>query len=222
MNHEIMQIDFKVLRFPPKLRGLKDRYLKSQVTIGDLEKLLELSKRAVEMCEINNSDADLEALTAYIIIIYGRCFNSKFNLPPPQRGLRDELPEGAKEDTLTEAEFHQLLLNYRNGHIAHADDFLKKYEVGGCITGDGQIGIVPLIAARVPIEDRNFYIGVHKVVSKWLTNSQERQKKFFNEIVAYIESGTIIVTDEPLKITPIPSNESPRTMWNLPERNSKK
>lgn len=216
----IKEIDFRVLKFPRNLKGLRDRYLKGQVTINDLEKLMELSTRAIGMCDDHSpaNKHNLEAVTAYIIVIYGRCFNSKFNLPPPLRGIQDNLPEGAKEEELSASEFHQLLINYRNGHIAHADDFLKKYEVGGCLTHEGQIGVVPLIASRVPLEEKSFYTSIQKISSKLLINSQKRQTKFFNEIVEHIKSGNVTITKEPLAIIPIPSDQTTRNIWNLPER----
>lgn len=185
----------------------------------DLTKVIELSRQAAAAAEVPNVNPySLEPLTIQLIVIYARCFNSKFNMSPPLTGVSDVLPQDSDENTITEKEMHTILLSYRDKHVAHSDDFLKAYDVGGLRLNDGTIGIVPLVATRICAEDKHFYQSVGILSKKLLENCKSRQARTLKRIVELVQTGECKITDEGMMITPLPENKSSRELWQLPPR----
>lgn len=148
------------------------------------------------------------------VIGYTRCFNSKFSRPLDHSIFDNTLPGGQSPSPqdMTERMFHNLIMNYRDKHIAHSDDFLKAGTVGGCRQGDSY-GVAPVLAGRVPHEDRAFYEGLHRLVIKAHRVASERLNDLNTRLLQHLQEGTARLTDQPSQVTPIPLEVDPLTMW---------
>ncbi len=160
-------------------------------------------------------------MTVCAIVSYSRCFNSSFSytLSPDffdNTTLSSRATESAEEKEITERMFHNLVMNYRNKHIAHSDDFLKSGTVGACRFGNA-FAIAPLIASRIPQEDVSFYNSLGRLTSKALGNVEARLKSAQEKLLSLLQSGQAKISNRESKLVPIPLEVGALEMWGLTE-----
>ena len=162
----------------------------------------------------------IQSMTVCAVISYTRCFNSSYSFPLSpdiyDNSISGPAPVNTNETQITEKQFHFLIMNYRNKHIAHSDDFLKSGAVGGGIIG-GEYVVAPLIASRVPFEDSNFYNSMGRLNSKALVQVGNKLKQAQDKILEFLKSGRATITTKEATLTPIPLEVDTLKMWGLSE-----
>lgn len=220
----INQLSFYEIKGNAHVEKIKKQILRLMVTKGDLEITDRILGEILSLIgqEPKVSETIMQSLTAYAIVSYTRCFNSSYSFPLSPNFYDDSTisqdtnTTRSDEKEISEKMFHFLLMNYRNKHIAHSDDFLKSGVVGGCKVGN-DFGVAPLIASRVPIEDIVFYNSMGRLNHKALVYIEEKLKLTQNILLELLKAGTAMITNEEAKLIPIPLEVDALKMWGLKE-----
>lgn len=205
-----------------QVEKIKKQILRLMITKSDLETTDQVLHSIVNLIDTNTPDISraIQSMTVHAIISYTRCFNSAYSFPLNHDIYNDtfeqKTPPRVGEQEVSERMFHSLIMNYRNKHIAHSDDFLKSGEVGGAQTEHG-FGIAPFIASRVPHEGRDFYCSLGRLTQKASAKIQERLNEAQQKLLTMLQNGTARITDEPANVTPIPLEVNVLNMWGLTE-----
>lgn len=200
------------------IESIKKQLLRSQCTHADLNEALSvvLLLKTILQNQTENSQI-IPSLTVHAIVSYSRCFNSSYSFPLDPNIFDDKIEgDPGRDGAISERRFHYLIMNYRNKHIAHSDDFLKAGDVGGAFI-NSEFGIAPLLARRVPHEDLNFYNCLERLCRKALLKLEDRIHKTSNKLIECLKSGDAQLTTEELQVVPIPLNINAKEMWGLNE-----
>jgi hypothetical protein len=206
-----------------QVEKIKKQILRLFITKQDLEAtthtLAEIIKLLRQPTQV--SPVVIQSMTVCAIISYSRCFNSSFSytLSPnffDNTTLTNRATESADEKEITERMFHNLVMNYRNKHIAHSDDFLKSGTVGARRLGN-DFAIATLIASRVPQEDISFYNSLSRLTSKALGHVEARLKSAQEKLLSRLQSGQAKISNRESKLVPIPLEVDALEMWGLKE-----
>lgn len=206
-----------------QVEEIKKQILRLLITKQDLEAttntLVEIIRLLRQPTPV--SAVVIQSMTVCAIVSYSRCFNSSFSytLSPDffdNTNLTNGVTESANEKEITERMFHNLVMNYRNKHIAHSDDFLKSGTVGACRLGN-DYGIAPFIASRVPHEDISFYNSLGRLTSKALGQVEARLKSAQEKLLSLLQNGQAKISNRESKLVPLPLEVDTLEMWGLTE-----
>ncbi len=212
---------FCIIAGDEKVLKLIERIWRIQLNIESLKRVFVALKRVWDEFQKQEDQRDslfLEALTFYSVVEYTKCFNSDFSDKLDSNVFSDALPDNASPSDLSEREFHNLVMNYRNMHLAHAGRLLKVSETGGIKLANGDFGIGAIVATRSYREEFYFYSGLNALAVKALSEAQRRALAAQQKLMDLIRNGEAKITDEILNIIPIPESLTPREMWGLPPR----
>lgn len=202
---------------PAQVEQIKLQILRAHITNQDLAYCLRTIEYLIQTLRRPTDNVVIESLTANAVISYTRCFNSEFSFSLSADIYENVLPSGSSSDQVTERQFHNLIMNYRNKHIAHSDDFLKAMIVGG-VNLNGEYGVGPITAIRVLHEDENFYTSIGRLAQKAIQVVATRSNGLQQKLIELLQAGTATLTTEDATITPIPLGISPQELWGLSER----
>lgn len=205
-----------------QVEKIKKQILRLMVTQQDLgmtdsvlKEILNLLNQGTQINQVI-----IQSMTVCAIISYTRCFNSSYSFPLSpdiyDSSISDLAHENTNETQISEKQFHFLIMNYRNKHIAHSDDFLKSGIVGGGIIG-GEYAVAPLIASRVPFEDKNFYNSMGRLNSKALAQVGNKLQQAQEKLIEFLKSGKATITTNQATLTPLPLKVDALKMWGLNE-----
>lgn len=200
---------------------IKKRMWRIQLNLATLEKVqktiarinLELSKP-----EGQRDYEIIEAFTCYAVIEYTKCFNSDISDKLNDSIFSDFLPPEASPNDLSEREFHNLIMNYRNQHLAHSGKLLKVADAGGIKLPNGNFVVSAVVATRSYQEESAFYNGLNALTSKAHLESNRRLSDASKKLIEKINEGEASITNEPIQLVPISDQITPREMWDLPQR----
>lgn len=206
-----------------KIEKIKERIWRIHLNVGSLERTLHTLKRIWDEFQKPADQQDgmmLEALTFYAVVEYTKCFNSELSDKLDPVIFSDQLPQNPDPAQLSEREFHNLIMNYRNMHLVHSDRLLKVADTGGIKLVNSDFAVGPLTATRSYREDIHFYGALNALVTKALGETSKRIQVAQQKLIDAIKSGEAIITDEPIQLIPISDQATPREMWGLPPRTS--
>ncbi len=206
-----------------KIEKIKERIWRIHLNVGSLERTLHTLKRIWDEFQKPADQQDgmiLEALTFYAVVEYTKCFNSELSDKLDPVIFSDQLPQNPDPAQLSEREFHNLIMNYRNMHLVHSDRLLKVADTGGIKLVNSDFAVGPLTATRSYREDTHFYGALNALVTKALGETSKRIQVAQQKLIDAIKSGEAIITDEPIQLIPISDQATPREMWGLPPRTS--
>lgn len=198
-----------------RVEKIKEQILRASITLQDLS----YSVRTINyLCRhLNNADdIVIESLTANAVVAYTRCFNSEFSYSLSADIFENSLPAETSAGQISERQFHYLIMNYRNKHIAHSDNFLKAMTVGGALI-NGQYAVGPITAVRVLKEEMDFYHSLSRLAAKAQEVVSDRLSNLQNKLTELLQTGEATLSSESASITPIPLGVSPQELWGLSE-----
>lgn len=200
-----------------QIQTIKRKIVALVATTTDLEQALSFVNFIIK----NYNDLKMEknhillaALTSNAIVAYARCFISGFSHTLDHSLFNDTLTENSTSDQISERDFHRLIMNYRKKHIAHTDDFMKAYDVGGSYINEN-LALLPTYATRITIEEPDFYQTLQKLAMKALEQSKKKKQLKIDKLITLINEGKGKLTTEEMKLTPIASDITPQEMWGL-------
>ncbi len=205
-----------------KIEKIKEKIWRIQLSVSSLEQTLRTLQRVWDEFQKPEADRDLmllEALTFYAVVEYTKCFNSDLSEKLDPNIFNDQLPERSEPSTLSQREFHGLIMNYRNMHLVHSDRLLKVAETGGVILSNGEFGVGPVVVFRSYREDLAFYSSLNSLAATALQEAVRRRESAQQRLIDWISAGDAKITDEEIHLMPISDQISPREMWGLLERN---
>ncbi|MBS1960411.1 MAG: hypothetical protein JST80_13120 [Bdellovibrionales bacterium] len=216
------QMAFYEITGDDQVEKIKKQILRLMVTQQDLGMTESVLKETLNL--LNQGDqinqVIIQSMTVCAIISYTRCFNSSYSYPLSpdiyDSSISGPATANADETQVSEKQFHFLIMNYRNKHIAHSDDFLKSGIVGGAMIGD-EYAVAPLIASRVPSENKNFYNSMGRLNSKALAHVGNKLKQTQDKLLELLKSGKATITAKEATLTPIPLEVDALKMWGLSE-----
>lgn len=206
-----------------KIEKIKERIWRIHLNVGSLERTLHTLKRIWDEFQKPADQQDgmiLEALTFHAVVEYTKCFNSELSDKLDPVIFSDQLPQNPDPAQLSEREFHNLIMNYRNMHLVHSDRLLKVADTGGIKLVNSDFAVGPLTATRSYREDIHFYGALNALVTKALGETSKRIQVAQQKLIDAIKSGEAIITDEPIQLIPVSDQATPREMWGLPPRTS--
>jgi hypothetical protein len=200
---------------------LKKRLWRIQLNVGSLENALHTLQRIYNEFQKPQDQPDgmlLEAFTCYSVVLYTKCFNSDLSDKLDSSIFDDTLSESAAPDQLSEREFHNMVMNYRNMHLVHCDALLKVADTGGFKFSDENFAVAPIVASRIFQENASFYQGLNSLAVKALNTTKNRLEAAQNKLIEAIKSGQGTISNEHIQMIPISDKITPRELWGLPPR----
>ncbi len=210
---------FKKISGSKRVDGLKLNLIKKNVTKHDLEIVIKTTAYIINNLNSKIESLIIESMTCLSIVAYARCFGSSGLGYAISKSIYDHDLEKIEHDQIigqanvTEREFHDSIMNYRNKHIAHSDDFLKSFDVGGCYDGDNNIGLGPVCAFRTLTENREFYRNLQKLANKALNHIQIKMNIDTQEIIKSIQNKECVITNDNIQLMPVKSDAL--KMWGI-------
>lgn len=201
-----------------RLQDLEQNMVKIQVTISQMNTSIKYANKVISILKSDNSDLEVaEAYSIACMTHYMKAFNSNGCYGLDKNILFEDTVNGDPTQSLSMREFHNLIREYRNKHFAHSDS-LHTASTVGVAEIDSNLGVCPFIAERKVLEGIQFYQQIVKlceVVNEYL---QDKFQPLADELIQKITDGTYSVSTNKATITPIPSNQTLREFWGLPER----
>jgi len=206
-------------KYNTEIEKMKLQLCKNSSGIGALEYAMQcvnFAKKKLYDLDNDETKFSISNSTATSIIYYASCFNTNNDLIILDKSVfSDEAKNNdPNSDQLSEREYHQLIMNYRNRILAHNLNFAGGLMDVGVVQFKEAYEVITLCTSRAPIESLNFYNAFENLINKSISALQNKNEKITKRIQMHIMDGNIVISDEEIALIPIPDIPT-KKFWGL-------